>query len=134
MKKKLNCQLSYDVNTTFDEVMNLTHRADEDLKNFGVTKSLRNKIILFIEEIGLHAVERVKEKIFQVEFSILFEENNFEHATMIVRDNGEAYDIVKTANNEKFSFREFFIESVTATVANRNFIASGDENRMTLRI
>ena len=133
-ERKLNCQLSYDVNTTFDEVMNLTHRADEDLKNFGVTKSLRNKIVLFIEEIGLHAVERVSEEPFQLEFSILFEEDNFEHATMIVRDNGKPYDIVKTANNEKFSFREFFIESITATVANRNFIASGDENRMTLRI
>ena len=133
-KRKLNCQLSYEVNTTFDEVMNLTHRADEDLKNFGVTKSLRNKIVLFIEEIGLHAVERVSEEPFQLEFSISFEEDNFEHATMIVRDNGKPYDIVKTANNEKFSFREFFIESITATVANRNFIASGDENRMTLRI
>ena len=133
-ERKLNCQLSYDVNTTFDEVMNLTHRADEDLKNFDVTKSLRNKIVLFIEEIGLHAVERVIEEPFQLEFSILFEEDNFEHATMIVRDNGKPYDIVKTANNEKFSFREFFIESITAIVANRNFIASGDENRMTLRI
>lgn len=133
-ERKLNCQLSYDVNTTFDEVMNLTHRADEDLKNFGVTKSLRNKIVLFIEEIGLHAVERVSEEPFQLEFSILFEEDNFEHAAMIVRDNGKPYDIVKTANNEKFSFREFFIENITATVANRNFIASGDENRMTLRI
>ena len=55
-------------------------------------------------------------------------------ATLIIRDNGEPYDIIKTANEGEFSFREFFIEGVTANVVSRNYLASGDENRVVLQI
>ncbi len=125
-------QLSYDVDTIFEEVMALTKKADADLKRLGVADKTRNKLVLFIEEFGLHAVERAGDKIFQLEVSILLEEKNA--ATLIIRDNGEPYDVVKTAQEKNFNFREFFIEGVTANIVSRSYFASGDENRVVLKI
>ena len=76
----------------------------------------------------MHAVERAGEKIFQLEFSILLDEK----VTVIIRDNGEKYDIIQTAQEKKFSFREFFIDGVTASFVQRSYNVSGDENKIVL--
>lgn len=128
-KENLNRQISYDINTTFEEVMALTRQIDEDLTRRGVDEKTKNKITLCIEEFGLHAVERAGKNIFQLEFSILLDEK----ITLIIRDNGEIYDIIKTAQEKNFSFREFFIEGVTSKFILRKYTASGDENRVTLQ-
>ena len=128
----LDKQLSYDVNATFDEIMNLTKQIDADLKNFGFSKSLKDKIVFLVEEIGLNAVDRAKEKLFQIEFSILPNEDG--STTLIVRDNGEPFDIIKNAETGKYSFSEYIIESVTANLQSRNYLVSGDENRFVLHI
>ena len=131
-KKILDRQLSYDVNATSDEIMALTRQIDDELKRRGVTDKIRNKIVLCVEEFGMHAVERVEradKKIFQLEFSIFLEDK----ITVIIRDNGKTYDVVKTAQEKNFNFREFFIEGVTAQFAQRKYNFGGDENRMTLQ-
>lgn len=128
-KKDLNRQISYDINTTFEEVMALTRQIDEDFTIRGIDEKTKNKIVLCIEEFGLHAVERAGKNIFQLEFSILLDEK----ITLIIRDNGEIYDIIKTAQEKNFSFREFFIEGVTSQFILRKYTASGDENRVTLQ-
>lgn len=128
-KKDLERQLSYDVNTTTDEVMALTRQIDDELKRRGVADKIRNKIVLCVEEFGMHAVERAGEEIFQLEFSILLGDK----VILFVRDNGKTYDIVKNAQEEKFNFREFFIENVTAQFVQRKYSFSGDENRVTLK-
>jgi len=128
-KENLNRQISYDINTTFEEVMALTRQIDEDLTRRNVDEKTKNKIVLCIEEFGLHAVERAGKNIFQLEFSILL----YEKITLIIRDNGEIYDIIKTAQEKNFSFREFFIEGVTSQFILRKYTASGDENRVTLQ-
>lgn len=129
--KILARQLSYDVDAKFEEVMALTKQADADLVKLGVADKTRNRLVLFIEEFGLHAAERAGEKIFQLEFSILLEGDS---ATLIIRDNGEPFDIVKTAQERQFNFREFFIESATVNVVGRGYFVSGDENRVMLKI
>ncbi len=53
--------------------------------------------------------------------------------TLIIHDNGEPYDVIKSAQGSKFDFREFFIEGVTANVVSRQYFASGDENRVFLK-
>ena len=127
--ENLNRQISYDIDTTFDDVMDLTRKVDAELTRRGVADKTRNKVVLCIEEFGLHAVERAGEKVFQLEFSILIEDK----VTLIIRDNGDLYNIVKTAQEGQFNFREFFIESVTANFVQRNYISNGDENRVTLQ-
>ena len=73
---------------------------------------------------------RTREKnIFQLEFSIFIEDK----ITLIIRDNGAPFDIIKTAQENKFNFREFFIESATANFLKRNYISNYDENRVTLQ-
>lgn len=133
-EKIFSRQLSYDINTNFDEVMNLTRKIDADLTAMNFDRRKINKIVLIVEEIGLQAVERAGEKIFQMEFSILPEENFSEPVTLIIRDNGEPFDIIQTANEKNYTFREFFIESVTSKFFMRNYLPSGDENRFTLKI
>lgn len=129
-EKDLSRQLSYNEDTIFDDVMNLTRTVNDDLKKFNVDEKRRNMLVLYVEEIGLHAVERAEGKIFQLEFSFLIDEK----ITMIVRDNGDLYDILKNAEEGEFSFREFFIDSITDNIYGKNYLASGDENRMILRI
>ena len=127
--KNLKSQLSYDINSTFNEVMELTKKVDTELTARGVSDKIKNKIVLYIEEFGMHAVERSGEKIFQLEISILLDDK----ITLIIRDNGTPYDILKTAQEGKFNFREFFIEGMTSNVISRNYISNGDENRVTLQ-
>lgn len=133
-EKDFSRQLSYDIDTTFDEVMNLTKKVDADLNAMNFDRKKINKIVLLVEEIGLHAVERAGEKIFQIEFSILAQENSSEPVTLIIRDNGEPFNIIKSAEEKNYNFREFFIEGVTSKFALRNYLASGDENRLTLKV
>ena len=128
-KENLSRQISYDIDATFEEVMALTKKIDDELTRRGVADKLRNKIVLCVEEFGLHAVERAGKNIFQLEFSILIDDK----ITLIIRDDGEPYDIIKVANEGQFNFREFFIEGVTANVVSRQYFASGDENRVFLQ-
>lgn len=131
-EKKLARQLSYDVDTKAEEILAVTKQLEEDLARLGVSEKTRNRLVLFIEEFGLHAVERAGEKIFQLEFSILLEGND--SATLIIRDDGEPFDVVKNAQEEQFDFREYFIESVTVKTVSRSYYSSGDENRVVLKI
>lgn len=131
-EKKLARQLSYDVDTKAEEILAVMKQAEEDLARLGVSEKTRNRLVLFIEEFGLHAVERAGEKIFQLEFSILLEGND--SATLIIRDDGEPFDVVKNAQEEQFDFREYFIESVTVKTISRSYYSSGDENRVVLKI
>ena len=127
--KNLKRQISYDINATSEEVTALAQKIDADLTRRGVDDKIKNKIVLCVEEFGLHAAERAKENIFQLEFSILLEDK----ITLIIRDNGEPYDVIKNAQEGQFNFREFFIESATENFIERNYISNGDENRVTLQ-
>lgn len=130
-KNILNKQLSYDVDTVFEDIIALTKKVDADLLRLGVDDKTRNKLVLFTEEFGLHAVERAGDKIFQLEFSFLIDDDAYR---VIIRDNGTPYDILAIAEEKKFSFREFFIDSITERVVSRNYVESGDENRVVIRI
>lgn len=128
-KEILSRQISFDINATPDEVMTLTKKIDEDLIQRNIPDNIRHKIVLCVEEIGMHAAERAGENIFQMEFTVLFDDK----ITLIIRDNGEPYDIMKTAQENKFTFHEFFIESVTKDFINRYYFSTLDENRVILR-
>lgn len=128
-KENLSRQLSYDINATFEEVTALTKKIDADLTRRGVSDKIKNKVVLCVEEFGLHAAERAKENIFQLEIAILLDNK----ITLIIRDNGAPYDTIKTAQEGQYTFREFFIERTTSNFLQTNYISSGDENRVTLQ-
>jgi hypothetical protein len=94
----------------------------------------RALLTVLVEEIGMHASMRAADKPFQMEFSILLGKKPADDLTLIVRDNGSPYDIIKTAQQGKFSYQDYFIESITVNCLRRVYLASGDENRMILRI
>lgn len=125
-------QLSYDLNASFEEVMEMTRQADKDMKALHVEGDVRNKLVLFLEELGLHAVERAGDHPFQLECSVLLGDGNAEASTVIIRDNGAPYDVFHM--EEKCTFRSYFIESVTSKIRSRTYLASGDENRIVLRL
>ena len=133
-KEKLARQYSYDVDCTMEKVVALSRQVAEDMAVADITTQQRNLLTVLVEEIGTHASRRAKDKPFQMEFSILLGEKNASDLTLIVRDNGSPYDIIKTAQQGKFSYQDYFIESITVNCLRRAYLVSGDENRMILRI
>jgi len=133
-KEKLSRQYSYDVDSTMEAVVALSQRVATDMAAADITAHQRNLLTVLVEEIGTHASVRAENKPFQMEFSILLGKKNASDLTLIVRDNGRPYDIIKTAQQGKFSYQDYFIESITVNCLRRVYLASGDENRMILRI
>jgi len=132
-REKLSRQYSYDVNSSQAEVVALSQRVDHDMSAAGVSKHQSKLLSVLVEEIGMHASRRAGSSSFQMEFSILLGDTP-EEITMIVRDNGTPYDIIQTAEEGKYNFQDYFIESITVNFPRRSYLASGDENRMILRI
>ena len=130
-KQRLRRQLSYDLDSTAEEVYALTERVRDDLAGFHLSERRRNLLRLFVEELGLHAAGRGH---FQLEFSLLLGATDADPVRLIARDNGKPYDILKAAGEEDLSFREYFIDSVTADLPVRKYQAAGDENRFTLQV
>lgn len=130
----LSRQYSYDIDCTRDAVLTLSQQAEQTLASRGVSSRRCSRIALLIEELGVHASERAAGIPFQMEFSFLLGKQPDEDITMIIRDNGAPYDILRKAEQGKYSFREYFIESITAKFPRRTYWSSGDENRMILVI
>lgn len=133
-KEKLARQYSYDTDCTVEKVVALSRQVAEDMALADITPQQRNLLTVLVEEIGTHASMRAADKPFQMEFSILLGKEPASALTLIVRDNGSPYDIIKTAQQGKFSYQDYFIESITVNCLRRVYLASGDENRMILRI
>ena len=127
-------QLSYDINSTQEEVMALTQKVGNVLQASGENAKRRSLLVSLIEQLGLHAAERSGDTPFQLEYSILPGENASEPLRMILRDNAEPYDIIEKIKQGSCSQREALIDSLTAGLKNRQYSASGDENRMMLQL
>jgi hypothetical protein len=133
-REKLARQYDYDVECTVEKVVALSRQVAEDMAVADITPQQRNLLTVLVEEIGTHASRRAADKPFQMEFSILLGKEAASALTLIVRDNGTPYDIIKTAQQGKFTYQDYFIESITVNCLRRVYLASGDENRMILRI
>ena len=133
-RETLSRQYSYDVDCTADKVIALSQQVAKALADSGVSSRRSNIISVLVEEIGMHASERAAGTPFQMEFSILLGASPEQDIVMIVRDNGKPYDILKAVEKKKHSFREYFIEAITAKFPRGRYLASGDENRLILRI
>lgn len=130
----LNRQYSYDIDSRREEVVALSRLVKRVMAARGLSAHRTNLIALLVEEIGMHANQRAADAPFQLEFSILLGQSPADDITLIVRDNGAPYDIIKEAQQGRYSFRDYFIESITAHFPRRHYWVSGDENRMTLVI
>lgn len=131
---QMNRQLSYDINTVKEDVMDLSMKVVADLQELGVPSKKRIHIRLLVEEIGMHAVERAEGQVFQMEISMLLSRDPAGVIKMSVRDNAPPYDIIAAAEQGSFSWREHFIESITANLPKRHYLSAGDENRFMLEI
>lgn len=133
-RETLTRQYSYDVDSRAEDVTALSRLVKRMMAARGLSAHRANLLGLLVEEIGMHAAQRSAGVPFQLEFSILLGQSLADDITMIIRDNGAPYDIIKEAQQGKYSFREYFIESITAHFPRRHYWVSGDENRMTLVI
>ena len=131
---QMNRQLSYDINTVKEDVMDLSMKVVADLQELGVPSKKRIRIRLLVEEIGMHAVERAEGQVFQMEISMLLSRDPAGVIKMSVRDNAPPYDIIAAAEQGSSSWREHFIESITANLPKRRYLSAGDENRFMLEI
>lgn len=131
-REMLARQYSYDIDSIPETVVELSNQVSQTMADRGVSSRRCNMLALLVEEVGMHASERAAGVPVQLEYSILLGKSPDDDITMIIRDNGVPYDIFKESPQGNYSFREYFIESITAQFPKRHYWESGDENRMTL--
>ncbi|ORT99973.1 Multi antimicrobial extrusion protein (Na(+)/drug antiporter) [Anaerovibrio sp. JC8] len=129
-RDKMARQYSYDINAVMEEVMNLSYSVRDELKAWGLPKSKILRLSLLVEEVGLNAVERAQNKPVQLEFSFLLEDAANQTVKLIARDNGKPYDVLSVVNEGQYSFRDYFIDSVTKDFYRRKYLSAGDENKL----
>ena len=124
-------QVSYDIMSTHDEVLSLVHNMQTDLASWQLPERKLRLLELFVEEIGMDAVDRAKQsgENFHVEITI----TNGAQVELIVRDNGELVDVtdVNVAPN---SFRRYVVSQVAEHMPFRSYILIGGENRTVVKI
>lgn len=124
-------QVSYDIMSTHDEVLSLVHNLQTDLASWQLPERKLRLLELFVEEIGMDAVDRAKQsgENFHVEITI----TNGAQVELIVRDNGELVDVtdVNVAPN---SFRRYVVSQVAEHMPFRSYILIGGENRTVVKI
>ena len=124
-------QVSYDIMSTHDEVLSLVHNLQTDLASWQLPERKLRLLELFVEEIGMDAVDRAKQsgENFHVEITI----TNGAQVELIVRDNGEIVDVtdVNVAPN---SFRRYVVSQVAEHMPFRSYILIGGENRTVVKI
>lgn len=129
-KEKVARQYSYDINAVTEEVVALSRRVSDELTGWKLPSSKIMRVSLLVEELGMSAVERVRNESVQLEFSIFLEDEANQSVKLIVRDNGEPYDVLNLVNEGKYSFRDYFIDSVTNDFYRRKYLSAGDENKL----
>lgn len=129
-KEKMARQYSYDINAVTEEVVALSRCVSDELTGWKLPSSKIMRVSLLVEELGMSAVERVRNESVQLEFSIFLEDEANQSVKLIVRDNGEPYDVLNLVNEGKYSFRDYFIDSVTNDFYRRKYLSAGDENKL----
>ncbi len=124
-------QVSYDIMSTQDEVLSLVHNLQTDLASWQLPERKLRLLELFVEEIGMDAVDRAKQsgENFHVEITI----TNGAQVELIVRDNGEIVDVTDT-NVAPDSFRRYVVSQVAEHMPFRSYILIGGENRTVVKI
>ena len=124
-------QVSYDIMSTQDEVLSLVHKLQDDLVSWQLPERKLRLLELFVEEIGMDAVDRAKNigENFHIEITI----TNDAQVELIVRDNGELADVTDM-NNAPESFRRFIVSQVAEHMPFRSYMLIGGENRIVIKI
>lgn len=127
----LSHQVSYDIVTTKEKVLELVYKLKDDLAAWNLSERKLHLLELFIEEIGMHAVERAQRdnEIFHIEFTI----TNGEQIELISRDNGELVDVTNS-NETPSSFGMYVVSQLAEHMPFRSYIVIGGENRTVIKI
>lgn len=116
----------FDLLLTSENVMKTRDEAEKFMKSHNVPDSVVNRIMLMIEEIGMTIIEYNEGKKLLAEYTIeLYDENQ---AKLIVRDNGEIFDI--TSDDAKVtSLRSYFLAGLMTLEKYRKNITTVSFNR-----
>ena len=129
-KKKMARQFSYDINAVTEEIVALSRVVSDELKSWKLPSAKIMRLSLLVEDLGMNAVERAQNEPVQLEFSFLLGGGANQSVKLIVRDNGKPYDVLAIVNEGKYSFRDYFIDSVTKDFYRRRYLSAGDENKL----
>ena len=129
-REKMARQCSYDINAITEDVVALSRTLSDKLELWRLPTSKIMRLSLLVEEVGMNAVERAQNEPVQLEFSFLLEGGANQSVKLIVRDNGKPYDVFTIVNGGKYSFRDYFIDSVTKDFYRRRYLSAGDENKL----
>lgn len=116
----------FDLSLTPDDIMKTRDKAEKFMVSKNVPDSVMNRIMLMIEETGMMIIERNAGKKVLAEYTIeLYGENQ---ARLIVRDNGEIFDI--TSDDVKVtSLRSYFLSGLMTLEKYRQNITTISFNR-----
>jgi len=115
--------VSKDVVLTVDKLMEIRGWAGKECDKRGIASSVRNKIELLLEELGMLIIERNGIRPPLAEVSICFKKD----IKVMIRDDGEIYDV--TDPDAALSFRSMFVTELLHKGSRSAYMLTQNYNR-----
>ena len=115
--------VSKDVVLTVDKLMEIRGWAGKECDKRGIASSVRNKIELLLEELGMLIIERNGIRPPLAEVSICFKKD----IKVMIRDDGEIYDV--TDPDAALSFRSLFVTELLQKSSRSAYLLTQNYNR-----
>ena len=115
--------VSKDVVLTVDKLMEIRGWAGKECDKRGIASSVRNKIELLLEELGMLIIERNGIRPPLAEVSICFKKD----IKVMIRDDGEIYDV--TDPDAALSFRSMFVTELLHKSSRSAYLLTQNYNR-----
>lgn len=115
--------VSKDVVLTVDKLMEIRGWAGKECDKRGIASSVRNKIELLLEELGMLIIERNGIRPPLAEVSICFKKD----IKVMIRDDGEIYDV--TDPDAALSFRSLFVTELLQKGSRSAYLLTQNYNR-----
>ena len=115
--------VSKDVVLTVDKLMEIRGWAGKECDKRGIASSVRNKIELLLEELGMLIIERNGIRPPLAEVSICFKKD----IKVMIRDDGEIYDV--TDPDAALSFRSMFVTELLQKGSRSAYLLTQNYNR-----
>ena len=115
--------VSKDVVLTVDKLMEIRGWAGKECDKRGIASSVRNKIELLLEELGMLIIERNGIRPPLAEVSICFKKD----IKVMIRDDGEIYDV--TDPDAALSFRSMFVTELLHKSSRSAYMLTQNYNR-----
>lgn len=129
-KKDLDQQFFYNIEASAKNVSAATAKADKEFAKADIPYKYRTRAELFMEEMGMQAIERQDEGSFLIEYTVMF--NN--GPTLIIRDSGEKIDEIQAIKELPDASLRNNILANLASSGEGKYNPAGENNRTIFRL